>query len=246
MKNYWFHPLVFALYPVISLFVENSDKVILRDLLSSIGFAALLMLLSWTTIYFFIRNRPKAAITVSIFLAFFYSYGYAFLLINIYSLGHPDWQWAKFLAYNRTGTIALLIIWSGLFSLITALLMKSRKNIAWATKFMNAVAVTIVVFLGVNLVLRFARENRTVTAYVKTWDKNLGEKLTNTQFKDTYKPLPDIYYIILDGYGRKDTLSRLYDFDNSAFLDSLSEKGFYIANQSTANYSYTIYSLSSS
>jgi hypothetical protein len=246
MKKYWFHPLVFALYPVISLFVENSDKVILRDLLSSIGFAALLMLLSWTTIYFFIRNRPKAAITVSIFLAFFYSYGYAFLLINIYSLGHPDRQWAKFLAYDRAGTMSLLIIWSGLFFLIIALLMKSKKNIAWVTKFMNVVAATIIIFLGVNLVLRFSQEGRTVAAYVNTWDKSLVERLANNRQKDTYKPLPDIYYIILDGYGRNDTLNRLYDYDNSAFLDSLSKKGFYVANQSTANYSYTIYSLASS
>lgn len=246
MKKYWFHPLVFALYPVVSLFVENSDKVILRDVLSTIVFAILLLVLSWVAIYFLIRNRFKAAIAASIFLAFFYSYGYAFLLINIYSLGYPDWHWAKFLAYDRSGTLSLLFFWAALFFLITVLLVKSRGDTTWITKFLNVVAVTIIIFLAANLGLRFAQGGRTVTAYVNAWDKSLGEKLASSQWRDTYKPLPDIYYIILDGYGRKDTLNRLYDYDNSEFLDSLRERGFYVADHSTANYSYTIYSLSSS
>lgn len=36
--------------------------------------------------------------------------------------------------------------------------------------------------------------------------------------------LPDIYYIILDGYGRADVLSSIHGFDNSEFIHAL-EKG---------------------
>ncbi|MDH5606668.1 MAG: hypothetical protein OEY93_07255, partial [Anaerolineae bacterium] len=57
---------------------------------------------------------------------------------------------------------------------------------------------------------------------------------------------PDIYYLILDGYGRKDVLSEIYGYDNQPFLDYLSQRGFYIANQSHSNYIQTPMSIASS
>jgi hypothetical protein len=57
---------------------------------------------------------------------------------------------------------------------------------------------------------------------------------------------PDIYYIILDGYGREDTLQEYLHFDNSQFIDFLESRGFDVADRSQANYNHTIYSISSS
>jgi hypothetical protein len=57
---------------------------------------------------------------------------------------------------------------------------------------------------------------------------------------------PDIYYIILDAYGREDVLRDHLGFDNSAFLAALRERGFYVADCSQSNYHITEYSLSSS
>ena len=47
---------------------------------------------------------------------------------------------------------------------------------------------------------------------------------------------PDIYYIILDGYARQDTLKEFYKYDNSAFMDGLAARGFYVAAESRSNY----------
>ncbi len=58
--------------------------------------------------------------------------------------------------------------------------------------------------------------------------------------------LPDIYYIVVDAYGRKDVLAELYDHDNGQFLNDLREREFYIADQSRANYHLTELSLASS
>jgi hypothetical protein len=58
--------------------------------------------------------------------------------------------------------------------------------------------------------------------------------------------LPDVYYIILDGYGRADMLKEGYDVDTSAFLDALRSMGFQVADQSTSNYGFTLLSLTSS
>jgi hypothetical protein len=58
--------------------------------------------------------------------------------------------------------------------------------------------------------------------------------------------LPDIYYIILDGYGRADVLKEIYGFDNSEFIDSLTRMGFIVASGSRSNYVYTVQSLAAS
>ena len=58
--------------------------------------------------------------------------------------------------------------------------------------------------------------------------------------------LPNIFFIILDGYARADVLSEIYQFDNTDFLNSLTDKGFFVANQARANYSQTSLTLASS
>jgi len=57
--------------------------------------------------------------------------------------------------------------------------------------------------------------------------------------------LPDVYLLILDGYGRGDVLSALYDFDNSEFLTDLESLGFAPNSGSFANYPTTLTSLAS-
>jgi hypothetical protein len=57
---------------------------------------------------------------------------------------------------------------------------------------------------------------------------------------------PDIYYIILDGYGRQDMLQAVHGYDNSAFTEGLTQRGFVVESQSQANYPRTLLSLSSS
>ncbi len=56
----------------------------------------------------------------------------------------------------------------------------------------------------------------------------------------------DIYYIIVDGYGREDVLRDIYEFDNSEFIKFLDDEGFYIAEESKSNYIQTALSLASS
>jgi hypothetical protein len=56
---------------------------------------------------------------------------------------------------------------------------------------------------------------------------------------------PDIYVIILDGYGRQDVLKEIYQYDNSEFIAQLEKRGFYVASQSHSNYTQTAYSIAS-
>ncbi len=80
----------------------------------------------------------------------------------------------------------------------------------------------------------------------------LQQKSADRSVQNSYRPVaastsrPDIYYIILDAYGRADVLRNLMGYDNSEFLNSLRQRGFYVADCSQSNYAYTEFSLASS
>ncbi len=59
------------------------------------------------------------------------------------------------------------------------------------------------------------------------------------------EPLPDIYFVVLDGYARDDVLATDFGFDNSPFLEELEEAGFHTSTRATANYSSTHVSIPS-
>jgi hypothetical protein len=56
---------------------------------------------------------------------------------------------------------------------------------------------------------------------------------------------PDIYYIVLDRYASSDVLKSQFGYDNSSFLNSLTDMGYYINNSAHNNYPYTTMSIAS-
>jgi hypothetical protein len=58
-------------------------------------------------------------------------------------------------------------------------------------------------------------------------------------------PPRDIYYVVLDGLGRSDTLHRSYNLDLRPVIEALEQRGFYVARSARSNYSQTYLSLAS-
>lgn len=55
----------------------------------------------------------------------------------------------------------------------------------------------------------------------------------------------DIYYVVLDGFGRSDVLGERYGEALDSFRGYLASRGFYVAEQAQSNYAQTFLSLSS-
>jgi hypothetical protein len=51
---------------------------------------------------------------------------------------------------------------------------------------------------------------------------------------------PDIYVLLLDGYGRSDALKQVFDLDDSAFLDGLRARGLSVSTHALTNYPITV------
>lgn len=56
---------------------------------------------------------------------------------------------------------------------------------------------------------------------------------------------PDVWHIVMDRYPNSETLRRVYEFDNSEFLDALRTRGFAVNETAHSNYQVTNQSLAS-
>lgn len=129
------------------------------------------------------------------------------------------------------GPAGVAVVWLG--AAVLAVWLSGRKWPQGPTRYLNSTAVVLVALLGWQtasaLHLSFTRK--------KVWA---------SYFTSASNQRPDIYYIILDGYGRHDRLKAYTGLDDSAFIDGLERRGFFVANRSHSNYCQTEQSLGSS
>ena len=111
------------------------------------------------------------------------------------------------------------------------------------TQFLNLMAAVLLAFPVARLAGGIAAPlTRTPTDQTAAVD-DVVDRLLPEGLPTVVGDRPDIYYIILDSYPRRDALS---DFDNTSFLRELERRVFYVASEEISNYDYSITSISSS
>jgi hypothetical protein len=212
------HHLLFALVPTLFLYSYNASKLPMApsELLLPLAVSFAAALFLWLFVWLMLNNSRRAALIVSLFLALFFTYGR--VLDAIGTAVPPQ------LLPGIAGGILLLGM------LFVAL---SRREFAGLTVFLNLTSLALV---AINLVTGVPALMRSRTA-----------SLSATRPATTPAAgMPDIYYIILDGYARADILDSVYHCDNSGFVSWLEQKDFRVADHSRSNYSQTYLSLASS
>lgn len=221
------HPLLFAVYPVLALLAFNISEVDLssgfRPLLFSVVLAGILLLV----FYAFLRDWLRAALISTILLILFYSYGHIYILLKGVSAG------GFYLFRHRT----LVPLWVGLtiFSIWWAA--RRSRNLIPTTYTLNVIGLILLILPVIQITSYFLKSTTSETA---------AEKNSTALNLKVGKQPPDIYYIILDGYGRSDVLKNQFDYDNSDFLNKLRSLGFFVADCAQSNYAQTQISLASS
>lgn len=219
----YLYPLLLAAFPVLALFVNNYGEVgwsvVPRPLLISVGMAGLILLFLRVVV----KNWAKAALMTAWFMILFFSYGHIreLLLDHFDVLGRH-----RYIGLISAGLLGVgwLIVWR-------------LKVPAFVNTFLSMVSVMAIGIILIEIVWNAGTEAKTL-AIVSRSEQSL--KLTLPE-----NP-PDIYYIILDMYGREDVLKSEFHYDNHDFINLLIEKGFYVASCSRTNYSNTAFSLASS
>ncbi len=214
------HPFLFAVFPVIALFTHNAKSLPLSPAEMVLPLAASLIVSALLFLLFrvLLKDPLKAGLCVTILALWFFSFGHIVEKIAEITAG----------IYNRSLFFASLL----LVALLGFLIIRSARNFRGITKFLNIVSVTLIV-------LNVLPAARIINRSARSWTQ---EKVIPTEKPDVP---PNIYYLVLDGYTRKDILEDIYGFDNSPFLDDLKGKGFYVASSSYSNYAHTHLSLAS-
>ncbi|MFQ5944100.1 MAG: sulfatase-like hydrolase/transferase [Anaerolineales bacterium] len=214
-SSYPVHPLLLAAYPVLTLLNHNIGQV--RPILGFRAFAlstvAALGLL--VVLRLIIRSWATAGLIASLMIVLFYSYGPAYDLLSEVRVAETS------LGRHRY----LVPLWLGFLVIGAILAIRGKRSVTPALNVVAlvAVAIPLVQLLSSELGVR----NNSAEA------ENLGLELTAPD------PMPDVYYIVLDAYGRQDVLQREFDLDNTNYLSQLESLGFQVAGCSMSNYSQT-------
>lgn len=224
------HWLFLAIYPVLFLYSENVAEfplsVVVAPMLA-VGAGAFVL---WGLLAWGLRNRAKAALVVSLLLGLTFSYGHAIAIV-----GNPSFYLGGVhIGHNKILTPLYAVAFIGCAWAI----LRTRRDLAGLTRVLNVVAGVLVLFAGVRTVVSLWTAAPQTTAPV-TYPLPAARARPPS-------PLPNIYYVILDGYGRTDVLRRIYGYDNEPFLQQLRDRGFTVADQALANYPQTALSLASS
>ena len=185
--------------------------------------AALLVLFGFVS-----RAWHHVALLLSIFIFLFFSYGHVYGYLKKIEIG------GFILGRHRQ----MLPLWVGLGALAFWWVRRKVRNPAAFTPILNLVSVFLLIYPAFQTI-----------SYVIQREQAEKAALAAAQAKGATLPLgyaPDIYYIILDAYGRADVLQEMFGYDNTPFLRSLEERGFYVAACSQSNYAQTMLSLTSS
>jgi len=233
------HPLLFAAAPILILYGHNIDQVpaghMLPLLAASIAVAGVL----WLALRALLKSWTKSSFVVSTLLALFFSYGHLHSLVikALVALGVRR-EIGGILPLEESAVLHAVLISivaaSGIFLIVRIL--RTRSSLAFANRLFNVIAATLVVMSLAGIARYEITTPRPVA--IPPPQPILAD--------DGAVEKPDIYYIILDGYGRGDVLRDYYHFDNGKFLDFLRAAGFYVDDEGRPNYNWTFMSLASS
>lgn len=221
------HPFLVAAFPILFLAQENLALTSPREALvplaaAMVGVAVLLAVGARV-----LRDARKAALLVSVAAILFFSYGHVYDLIEGKRIGGLIWGRELFLAP----------VWAVIALLTGVVVLRSKRTFADLTRVFNVMGAGLLAVTLVSLGLRVASNQVTSGA-------SGGGAVARAAEVPSYRP--DIYYLIFDRYGGASSLREFYGFDNSPFLASLRERGFYVAGRSRTNYPNTSLSLASS
>lgn len=221
------YPFIVGSAPILILFASNLGEAEASEVWRSFGVVLLLAAVLLSASWLVFRNWGKAGLWTSLILIVILAYGHMYD-----GLKQVDWL-IPFARHRFLLALSVVLILG-----FGWLLWKKIKHTETLETFFTWFSIFLLVFPLYKIGNYYLSSNGGKTGPQRTSQDAALASQNATK--------PDIYYIILDGYGREDTLREFYQFDNSEFVNELSRLGFYVAPEATSNYPQTLLSLGSS
>jgi len=215
-KSVIFYPLLFAAFPILFLYAYNISEVSLSQIWLPLLISVAAALVLWLVLSLILRSRSKAGLATAIFLAFFFSYGHIYDVVE---------RVFDFVPKHVYLLLAMLFVWG----ICVYFIGRAKRDFRTTSRWLNIVAM---VLIAINLFNIASYQVKLAGLDDVTPAETSNTTAGNTTELDT---LPDIYFVILDEYAHPDTMKEYYDYDNGEFINSLEDKGFFIAGGSEAS-----------
>lgn len=234
IKKYVFHPFLFNIYVILFVYGLNLSMVKVAMIYRPLLISFLITLFLFFAVRLIFKHNHKTGFFITVFLIGSFSYGYIYDKAEILFYA-GNWP---FSSIHRYLIISYFIFYAALFWKLYV----SHSSYKRVTYFMNVFVLLLIIlnFFSIAQRVLLRDENRGFFTA-----KSLGDSIPKIEKPNNTK-LPDVYYIILDGYAREDILKKHYNYNNENFLTSLEKQGFFIADSSYTNYPFTNLSLASS
>jgi hypothetical protein len=214
--------LVVGYFPLIFLWKSNLDQVSPSTVTQNLLFTLVYVLVVYGFWFLLCRSPEKTAILSCVTAIFVFSFGHLFNAIgNRVILG------------LSIGYAKLFLVWFLIFVAVCIWILRARR-----------VPDPFPVFYIVGLLVVFNLVS-IITFSVQANKPNSQPAAASGVIKSNTEKLPDIYYIVLDAYARADILKSVVGYDNSAFINALKERGFYLPECAFSNYNGTELTISS-
>jgi hypothetical protein len=234
LSEKWFFtfPVLFAIYPIVFLYSNNVEELLLPQLYIPVAIAFVATIICWAVLFFLIKDTLKTGIIATVFIIFFFTYGTLFdwlVSLNLFAVKH----------WHILPVVLVITGYSGYF----VYLIKNRELIINVAKILTMIVTILVVLNSINII---PHEMKKIEYSNQKPVMSEIQQSNNQFFVNQTGKYPDIYYFVLDEYASSSTIKSMFDYDNSEFENYLREKGFYIAENSTTRYHESMLSLSTS
>ena len=280
LKKIVFHPFLFAIFWILSVFSHNICLVKFHDIISPLTILMVVILLGMAVAFFILKDLQKSGLIILVTLIgclFYESITNCVKYIDFeIAIGSAKIGLNDLLAvcsimllihviifYKRKPGLAkkcgIILTYLCLFILVNSFRLENYRSLFYLfsfiffgynvskniknpdnlTKFLN---ITTLILVALNLfnIGNFIKKTKSIS------NIKINHVINMDQVKvDKSLDLPDIYHIVPDTYARSDILKEIYQFDNSDFINYLTEKGFYVSNNATSGYPRTLYAFSS-
>lgn len=216
LTKYPLHTFLFIILICLFLFAHNYGQVEIFMMKRTLVAGTVFSICLFGIIYFFIRNRIKTGIICTLLLLLLFNYGVLYdALEALYFSGF--WPFNNIHRY--------LIGFTFLASVIIIYLVHKKIAEGFGINYiLNILVLILIIFNGIKIFNFYTKYHTPESAH------------NNIVVVNPNKQLPNLYYIILDGYANQHTLKKYYDYDNSDFINFLKTNQFFVADSSISNY----------
>ena len=201
------HPVLFAIFPLLSLFEQNQSELPLGVLWSPLAISIAGGAALFGVFLLIFRQAPKAGALASLVVFAFFYYG----VFHDHASGWgliKDW---------------LVPLWAALFGIGAIALITTKRDLRNLTVIVTVGAVILVSGPVAKIVLYQLDHPAIRVTDARLWPDVLPKPVLAAG-----APKPDIYVIIPDDYARTDILKQYFHYDNTPFIQQLRKWGFII------------------